>query len=154
MAAKEPRYRLNVAAILQSPQGHILICERLGRPGLWQFPQGGVDKGETLAEAIARELEEEVGVTADQWVEVRNDGPFRYHHEPGRKSKVYAGKDQHFFLLEFHAAPDSICVDLPAAEFQGYQWIEPQSFSLLWLPKNKRGMYQQAFAALLNIQLA
>ncbi len=154
MPGKTPRYRLNVAAILRKPTGHILICERLGIPGAWQFPQGGVDKGETLEEAIARELEEEIGVTADQWVEVRRDGPFRYRFQAGKKVKGYVGKDQHFFLVDFHAPPDSIRVDLPNPEFQGYRWILPEQFSLQWLPATKREMYQLAFAALLDIRLA
>jgi mutator protein MutT len=32
-------------------------------PGLWSFPGGHVEQGETLAEALVREVQEEVGVT-------------------------------------------------------------------------------------------
>ena len=41
------------------------IGHRYGDSGdhAWQFPQGGVDAGETPVEAACRELEEEVGTT-------------------------------------------------------------------------------------------
>jgi 8-oxo-dGTP diphosphatase len=47
-------------------EGRVLIAERLVEPakGLYTFPGGRVEFGETLAEAALRELMEEVGVTA------------------------------------------------------------------------------------------
>ncbi|MEY2599438.1 MAG: hypothetical protein RLZZ142_1697 [Verrucomicrobiota bacterium] len=147
------RYRLNVAAILRDSKGRILICERLGAPGSWQFPQGGVDKGESLFEALTRELEEEIGVTAESWTMLTQDGPFRYEFGEGRMVKGFHGKDQHFFLVEYHGACDGIRVDMPSPEFQAYEWIAPETFSLSWLPKMKRDMYKKAFRSLLGIHL-
>lgn len=48
-------------------EGRVLIAERLVEPakGLFTFPGGKVEPGETLAEAALRELMEEVGVTAE-----------------------------------------------------------------------------------------
>ena len=65
----EPRIR--VSAILMW-QGRILLC-RQEKPGkeYWLLPGGGVDAGETLVEALRRELREELGVTAD----VQFEGP-------------------------------------------------------------------------------
>jgi 8-oxo-dGTP diphosphatase len=47
-------------------EGRVLIAERLVEPakGLFTFPGGKLELGETLAEAALRELMEEVGVTA------------------------------------------------------------------------------------------
>jgi 8-oxo-dGTP diphosphatase len=47
-------------------EGRVLIAERLMEPakGLFTFPGGRVELGETLAEAAIRELMEEVGVEA------------------------------------------------------------------------------------------
>ena len=65
----EPRIR--VSAILLW-QGRLLLC-RQEKPGkeYWLLPGGGVDGGETLIEALRRELREELGVEAD----VQFEGP-------------------------------------------------------------------------------
>lgn len=48
-------------------EGRVLIAERLVEPakGLYTFPGGRVEIGETLAEAAIRELMEETGVSAE-----------------------------------------------------------------------------------------
>ncbi len=69
------RYRLNVAAILRNGAGKILLGERVDRSGAWQFPQGGVDDGETLSQALARELREEISVGPSAYQIVSSRGP-------------------------------------------------------------------------------
>jgi ADP-ribose pyrophosphatase YjhB (NUDIX family) len=58
----EPRIR--VSAILHW-QGRVLLC-RQEKPGkeYWLLPGGGVEAGETLSEALRRELREELGIEA------------------------------------------------------------------------------------------
>jgi len=61
----EKCYRPNVAAIILSSK-YPLKCEffiarRKDLKNVWQFPQGGIDKGETPKEALLRELKEEIG---------------------------------------------------------------------------------------------
>jgi 8-oxo-dGTP diphosphatase len=54
-----------VAAALVRPDGRILLQQRAtGRAmaGLWEFPGGKVDEGETPEAALVRELEEELGI--------------------------------------------------------------------------------------------
>ena len=65
----EPRIR--VSAILRW-QGRVLLC-RQEKPGkeYWLLPGGGVGSGETLIEALRRELREEIGVETD----VQFEGP-------------------------------------------------------------------------------
>ncbi len=59
----EPRIR--VSAILRR-EGRLLLCrhEKAGRE-YWLLPGGGVNLGESLAQALQRELAEEVGITED-----------------------------------------------------------------------------------------
>lgn len=53
------------AAVFRGPL--VLLARRAANPGagLWSLPGGRVEPGETLAEAAAREVMEEVGVAAD-----------------------------------------------------------------------------------------
>ena len=64
LMALEPRIR--VSALLRW-EGRILLCrhEKAGRGEYWLLPGGGVNGGESLVEALRRELSEEVGVGED-----------------------------------------------------------------------------------------
>ena len=57
---------LVVAAALIDPDGRVLIAERppgKAMAGLWEFPGGKIEQGETPEEALIRELDEELGIT-------------------------------------------------------------------------------------------
>src|SRR5579884_2043934 len=64
----EPRIR--VSALLRW-QDRILLCrhEKLGRGEYWLLPGGGVNSGESLVDALHRELAEEVGILDELPVE-------------------------------------------------------------------------------------
>ena len=56
---------LVVAAALTDPDRRVLIAQRppdKSMAGLWEFPGGKVDAGETPEAALVRELEEELGI--------------------------------------------------------------------------------------------
>ncbi len=76
--------RLVVAAVIRREDGRLLLAER--RPGsdmagLWEFPGGAVKDGERAEAALARELEEELGVTAV----VEEPVTFAWHRDPARE---------------------------------------------------------------------
>ena len=56
-------YRPNVGIVICNRQGQVLWARRFGQHS-WQFPQGGINPGETAEQAMYRELFEEVGLHA------------------------------------------------------------------------------------------
>ena len=59
----------NVATALLVREGRVLLChrhpDRWWYPNVWDIPGGHIDEGETPADALRRELREELGVSVD-----------------------------------------------------------------------------------------
>ena len=81
-------YRANVGIVLMQPDGRVFLGRRAGGKG-WQFPQGGIQSGETLEQAMYRELREEIGLEPEhveivgmtqRWLRYRL--PQRYSQSP------------------------------------------------------------------------
>jgi mutator protein MutT len=76
-----------VAAVIRDPRGRLFIGQRPAHKrhgGLWEFPGGKVDPGESLAEAVARELREELRLTAT-WVA---PAPLYARRDPGHPFRI------------------------------------------------------------------
>jgi 8-oxo-dGTP diphosphatase len=105
------RPELCVGAVVVD-SGRLLMVRRGHGPaaGAWSVPGGRVERGETLAEAVVRELEEEAGVAGAcgpllGWVE-------RF------------GDDHHYVILDFEVTllgPDALVAGDDAAEAA---WVE------------------------------
>ena len=57
------------AAAIFNSQGQVLLALRSKKQhqgGLWEFPGGKVEAGESVRDALSRELEEELGIRIDQ----------------------------------------------------------------------------------------
>ena len=147
------KYRLNVAAILRNGAGKILIAERLDRPGAWQFPQGGVDGGETLEQALVRELREEISLGPSAYQIHSTRGPYFYLFGNGKAVKGFHGKEQHYFLAEFTGDPAKINVQTEHPEFCAVRWVEPAAFDINWLPKMKRKVYRAVFKDFFSVKI-
>jgi putative (di)nucleoside polyphosphate hydrolase len=152
-AQPDIRYRLNVAAILRNGAGQILIGERVDRQGAWQFPQGGVDEGETLAQALARELREEISLAPSGYNILSSKGPYFYEFGNGKVVKGYQGKEQHYFLADFTGDPGKINVKTAHPEFREVRWVKPGEFKIDWLPKMKREVYRAVFSDFFSIRI-
>lgn len=69
------------AAVIRSPDGKILIARRADaqhQGGLWEFPGGKVEEGESVQTALSRELEEELGIVvsaARPLIKIAHDYP-------------------------------------------------------------------------------
>lgn len=129
---------------MERADGKIFVGERIDRDGAWQFPQGGIDKGETALEALKREVEEEIGIRPKKYKVTEERGGYRYLF-PKSHSKwgIYRGQEQTYFRCLFNGKDSDIILDMDKPEFGAYDWIKPKDFDLAWLPKFKRAVYRQ-----------
>ena len=69
----EPNYLHVAVGVISNAEGKLLISQRgeaLAWAGLWEFPGGKLEAGETPRQALDRELHEELGITvisAEPW---------------------------------------------------------------------------------------
>ena len=125
--SKKDLYRPNVAMIIVSnnyPQKkEIFIAQRNDLLDIWQFPQGGIDKGEEVEEALFRELEEEIGtkkakIVAEypEWIS------YDFPEKIAKKMKPYKGQTQRYYLLKLKKSA-VIKLDTKHPEFIDYKFV-------------------------------
>lgn len=141
-------FRPNVGIILANQFNEVLWARRLGQNS-WQFPQGGIQLNETPEQALYRELEEEVGLRAQDvsilastkgWLRYRLPKRMvRYHSQP-----LCIGQKQKWFLLRMLSEDSVVSVsDGSKPEFDGWRWVS------YWYPLGqvvsfKREVYRRA----------
>lgn len=136
--------------IVADRDGRLLWCRRRGQDG-WQFPQGGLEPGETPEQALWRELYEETGLERRQlrlldrtrdWLRYEIPPAFS---RPGREGLV--GQKQIWFLLELlEGAPDFGRAG-GQQEFDAYRWVDYDT-PLAEVVPFKREVYRRALEAL------
>ena len=149
----EAKCQLNVAAILRRPSGEIFIAERVTHAGAWQFPQGGVDEGESLEDALKREIWEEIGVLPQDYRLIDRRGPYHYLFPDGLVKRGHHGKEQWYFLCEYTGPDERINVATEHPEFRAWRWIRPEDFDEEWLPPMKRDVYREVFRDFFSLNL-
>jgi putative (di)nucleoside polyphosphate hydrolase len=126
--ARQKTYRPNVAAVVLSPKYpsscEIFIANRNDKKSsVWQFPQGGIDEGETPQEALFRELKEEIG-TDD--VEIVAEHPtwmsYDFPNTVSKKMYPFDGQKQKYFLVKLKT--DAVInLDTKEPEFMEYKYV-------------------------------
>lgn len=122
-------YRPNVAAVILSSKYpekcEFFIAHRSDIKNAWQFPQGGIDEGETPQEALLRELQEEIGCNT---IEILGEYPewITYDFPATARGKQYPfdGQTQKYFLVRLKecANIDLEAYDIP--EFKEYEFVD------------------------------
>jgi putative (di)nucleoside polyphosphate hydrolase len=116
-------FRAGVGAVVLEPNGRVLLLERSDVPGSWQFPQGGLDDGETPLQAARREVEEETGIPA-RTLRLLGQHPdlLAYELPAGNQSpRTGMGQVQYWFYFETRAV--HVPFDhLPPGEFRAARW--------------------------------
>ncbi|WP_370228542.1 RNA pyrophosphohydrolase [Cognatishimia sp.] len=148
--AKLP-YRQNVGVMLVNASGHAFVGQRMdSEVAAWQMPQGGIDKGETPAEAALRELEEETGVSPDLVTPLaESDGWIAYDLPHDLVPKIWKGRfkgqEQKWFLYRFHGTDDQVNIVVEHQEFSEWCWLPVDELVANIVPF-KRAVYEQVVA--------
>lgn len=152
---EESNYRLNVGLIIVNTYGKVLICKRKNS-NQWQFPQGGIDKGESPIEAAKREIFEEVGIKPSKIKvlgKIKDWVKYEIPKELAKKSfkkKGIVGQKQKWFIFKIKSEACISFVNDPDNEFDDFAWVS------YWHPialivSFKKEVYRNVLAELLPI---
>ena len=152
---EESNYRLNVGLIIVNNYGKVLICKRKNS-NQWQFPQGGIDNGESPIEAAKREIFEEVGIKPSKIKvlgKIKDWVKYEIPKELAKKSfkkKGIVGQKQKWFIFKIKSEACISFVNDPDNEFDDFAWVS------YWRPialivSFKKEVYRNVLAELLPI---
>jgi putative (di)nucleoside polyphosphate hydrolase len=118
-------FRANVGIVLTGGSGAVFLGGRVGGRG-WQFPQGGVNRGERVEDALFRELHEEVGLEpADVQVLGSTRGWLRYRLPRQYVRDRCIGQKQRWYLLRLVGDESRVRFDTTTQpEFDRWRWAE------------------------------
>ena len=144
-------YRACVCIVIANSQGQVFWGKRIQQDA-WQFPQGGLEPGESVERALYRELSEETGLTADQvtcvaitkqWYRYQLPKHMLRHYQSG-----FVGQKQKYCLLKLHDDDHAFVLDgHRQPEFDDWAWVSYwYPIGQVWLPK--RDAYRGALKEL------
>lgn len=150
----EEGYRANVGIILSNPTGQLFWARRVRQPA-WQFPQGGIQTGETPEQALHRELQEEIGLAPFEvrilaetrhWLRYQLPESLRKK----RNNVTFVGQKQKWFLLRLLVEDSKIKLDThPSQEFEAWQWVS-YWYPLRYVIAFKRDVYRRVLREFLR----
>lgn len=121
------------AGLLLTPDGQLLLAQRPGDKqwsGWWELPGGKIEPGETPAQALVRELKEELGIDVTQaspWVTYTHEYPktivrLAFHRVTGWTGEPSGMEGQAVAWTKAHGTP-SVSPVLPATE-PPLRWLQ------------------------------
>lgn len=120
MASKIP---ISVLVVIHTPDWKVLLLERADHPGWWQSVTGSQDQGETLQDTAVREVREETGLNASDYL-LKDAGYenryeifdcYRHRYDPDVTHNT-----EHVFSLE---VPEPLSIIVAPGEHLSYRWL-------------------------------
>ncbi|MEM2321289.1 MAG: NUDIX hydrolase [Candidatus Bathyarchaeia archaeon] len=128
---------VGVGAVVHA-NGRFLLIRRANEPGkgLWSIPGGLVEVGESIRDAVKREVEEETGVKVEvgHLIDVLENIIF---DEKGRVKF-------HYILIDFEAKPLTKDMEvLPSQEVLEARWFTIEEMKSLSITKTTRALFRK-----------
>jgi putative (di)nucleoside polyphosphate hydrolase len=147
-------YRPCVGIMLVNNDGLVFVGRRIDQTVEgWQMPQGGIDDGETPAQAALRELEEETGTNKakligemDEWLTYDLPPHLLGVALHGR----YRGQRQKWLAMRFTGEDKDININTAEPEFASWKWLALEALPRLIVPF-KRDTYTKVIAAFRDV---
>ncbi len=128
MKQNELPLRLGVGIIVLNKENKVFVGKRRDNPiNKWQMPQGGVDRGENLFNAMKRELKEETSIRSIEILK-ELEGWTEYELPDYLLGKIwrgkYRGQKQKWFIVRFLGKDEEINLKTSHPEFIEWQWLD------------------------------
>ena len=145
--------RLGVGAIVLNNKNRVFVGKRKDNPvDKWQMPQGGVNEGEKLVEAMKRELEEETGIKNIKILK-EIDGWSEYELPENLLGKIwkgkYRGQKQKWFVVKFLGKDNEIDLKTSNNEFIEWKWLDIESLPGV-IVEFKKKVYEELLPEIRN----
>lgn len=133
------RIRYVVVGVIQNKDGKIILGKMSKNkgvyPGQWAIPGGGIEEGETLEEALRREMKEETGLTLIAFSPT-------YFNSYKVTKKYEDGRVEDMYMVCFHF----LCVPkdtnfLNNDEFEEMRWVSKEELKNLDLNEATKWLF-------------
>tara|TARA_X000000368_G_scaffold369227_1_gene317657 strand:+ start:1100 stop:1573 length:474 start_codon:yes stop_codon:yes gene_type:complete len=146
--------RTGVGIVVLNSENKVFVGKRRDNPiDKWQMPQGGVDPGESLIEAMRRELLEETGITN---IKILKELNYWLEYELPKdligiiwKGK-FRGQKQRWFIVKFLGTDKEVNVKTKFPEFIEWKWLNIEELPNV-IVDFKKDVYRKLLIELKNL---